>query len=264
MKSNEGNNSKIKYRTPHIMTDSDLDDFLELLSEAIYQGVGKIRTNVFDFDSIFPLVPPSRMHFNYAEMVYSEKVDEIIDELAHQKAHSLAVRLVSDKIVKALQTANGKDYEDAEITVNDFLSKMFLESGKGNFDTTRLSVELMEDFEKTITVTPDVVAEALIDKCHEFLDKQVALIQEEQAEVKADFSLYSTFQFLNDDLTASIELISENVGLESSQISSRFTRTLVNTDTYDIKRPHDPDHFILHADDSPNQVLWANMTANAS
>ena len=184
MKSNEGttrsnDNSKIKYRTPHIMTDSDLDDFLELLSEAIYQGVGKIRTNVFDFDSIFPMIPPSRMHFNYAEMVYSEKVDEIIDELAHQKAHSLAVRLVSDKIVKALQTANGKDYEDAEITVNDFLSKMFLESGKGNFDTTRLSVELMEDFEKTITVTPDVVAEALIDKCHEFLDKQVSLIQEE-------------------------------------------------------------------------------------
>ena len=107
MKSNEGttrsnDNSKIKYRTPHIMTDSDIDDFLELLSEAIYQGVGKIRTNVFDFDSIFPLIPPSRMHFNYAEMVYSEKVDEIIDELAHQKAHSLAVRLVSDKIVKAL------------------------------------------------------------------------------------------------------------------------------------------------------------------
>ena len=48
------------------------------------------------------MIPPSRMHFNYAEMVYSEKVDEIIDELAHQKAHSLAVRLVSDKIVKAL------------------------------------------------------------------------------------------------------------------------------------------------------------------
>ena len=84
------------------MSDSDIDDFLELLSEAIYQGVGKIRTNVFDFDSIFPQIPPSRMHFNYAEMVYSEKVDEIIDELAHQKAHSLAVRLVSDKIVKAL------------------------------------------------------------------------------------------------------------------------------------------------------------------
>ena len=193
MKANEGNNSKIKYRRPHVMTDSDIDDFLELLSEAIYQGVGKTRTNVFELDSIFPLIPPSRMHFNYAEMVYSEKVDEIIDELAHQKAHSLAVRLVSDKIVKALQTANGSDYADAELTVNDFLSKMFLDSGKGIFDTTRLTVELMEDFEKTITVTPDSVADALIDKCHEFLEKQTALIQEEQAEIKADFSLYSTF-----------------------------------------------------------------------
>ena len=63
--------------------------------------------------------------------------------------------------------------------MNDFLSKMFLDSGKGNFDTTRFSVELMEDFEKTITVTPESVAEALVDKCHEFLEKQVALIQEE-------------------------------------------------------------------------------------
>ena len=65
------------------MTDSDIDDFLELLSEAIYQGVGKLRTKLFELDDIFPLIPPSRMHFNYAEMVYSEKVDEIIDELAH-------------------------------------------------------------------------------------------------------------------------------------------------------------------------------------
>ena len=64
--------------------------------------------------------------------------------------------------------------------------------------------------------TTAFVAEALVDKCHEFLDQQVTLMQEEIAEVKADFSLYSTFQFLNDDLTASIELISENVGLESS------------------------------------------------
>ena len=54
--------------------------------------------------------------------------------------------------------------------MNDFLSKMFLDSGKGLFDTNRLSVALMEDFEKTITITPEVVAEALVDKCHEFLD----------------------------------------------------------------------------------------------
>lgn len=81
------------------------------------------------------------------------------------------------------------------------------------------------------------------------------------SEIKADFSLYSTFQFLNDDLTASIELISETTGLEESQISSRFTRTLVNTDLYDIKRPHEPSYFIVNTD-TANQDLWANMTAN--
>jgi len=66
---------------------------------------------------------------------------------------------------------------------------------------------------------------------------------------------------LTDDLTASIELISENTGLEESQIASRFTRTLVNTDLYDIKRPHEPSFFILNAD-TPNQEKYANMTAN--
>ena len=75
---------KRKYREPHIMSKQDVEDFLELLAEAIYQGVGKARTGVFDLDEkLFPLYPASRMHFNYTEMVYSEKVDEIIDELAN-------------------------------------------------------------------------------------------------------------------------------------------------------------------------------------
>lgn len=80
-------------------------------------------------------------------------------------------------------------------------------------------------------------------------------MQEELTEIKADFSLYSTFQFLNDDLTASIELISENTGLENSEISSRFTRTLVNTELYQIKRPHETSVFVINAD-TPNQEKW--------
>ena len=77
------NPSRVKYRTAHIMSLEDIDDFLELLAEQIYQGVGKARTNVFELDSIFNLYPASRLHFDYAEMVYSQKVDEIIDELAN-------------------------------------------------------------------------------------------------------------------------------------------------------------------------------------
>ena len=130
-------------------------------------------------------------------MVYSEKVDEIIDELANQKAHMLAIKMVSEKIVQTLSVAPGANYADESISVNDYMSKMFLDSGKGNFNTDVLSSQIMEDFERTVTIKPDAVADALIDKCNDFLEKQTVLIQDEVAEIKADFSLYSTFQFLN-------------------------------------------------------------------
>jgi len=152
------------------MSKQDVNDFLEVLAEAIYRGVGKARTKVFNLDDrLFPLYPPSRMHFNYTEMVYSEKVDEIIDELANQKAHMLAIKLVSEKIVTRLSAAPGTKYDDESITVNDYLSKMFLESGKGSFNTDVLANSLLDDFEKTITVKPEAVAEALVDKCDTFL-----------------------------------------------------------------------------------------------
>ena len=34
----------------------------------------------------------------------------------------------------------------------------------------------MEDFERTVTIKPDAVADALIDKCNDFLEKQTVLI----------------------------------------------------------------------------------------
>ena len=96
------------------MDTQEIVDFLELLAEAIYQGVGKARTGVFDLDKyLLPLYPASRMHFDYTEMVYSEKVDEIIDELANQKAHMLAIKLVSEKIVQKLSVANGANYAES-------------------------------------------------------------------------------------------------------------------------------------------------------
>jgi len=89
------------------MGDQEVDEFLDMLSEAIYESVGKKRTAVWELDQIFPLYPPSRMHFNYAEMVHNDHFDSLLDELANQKALSLAVRLVSDDIVKKLSSANG-------------------------------------------------------------------------------------------------------------------------------------------------------------
>ena len=88
----------------------------------------------------------------------------------------LAIKLVSEKIVKKLSVAKGEDYADDQITVNDYLSKMFLDSGKGNFNTDSISERLMEDFEKTVTIRPETVADALVDKCGDFLEKQTSLI----------------------------------------------------------------------------------------
>ena len=83
----------------------------------------------------------------------------------------LAIKLVSEKIVQRLSVAKGEDYANASITTNDYLSKMFLDSGKGNFNTDVLSEQIMEDFEKTVTLRPDAVSDALVEKCNTFLEK---------------------------------------------------------------------------------------------
>jgi len=218
------------------MGEQEINDFLEMLAEAIYESVGRKRTAVWELDQIFPLYPPSRMHFDYAEMVTNQSFDSLLDELANQKASSLAVRLVSDDIVKKLSTANGQDYVDAGITVTDFVRKMFLDSGK-SIDTMRLSPQILDAFERTVSERPMAVSEALLNKCHDSADRLATMIFEQESEIKAEFSLYNTFAFLNDDLTASIELISEHVTLEESKVTARFTRNLVHTDIYDLKRP---------------------------
>ena len=62
-------------------------------------------------------------------------------------------------------------------------------------------------------------------------------MHEAGSEVKAEFALYNTFQFLNDDLTASIERISEHIALADSKVTQRFTSTLATNDILEVKRP---------------------------
>ena len=78
------------------------------------------------------------------------------------------------------------------ITATDFLKKMFLQSGK-NIETNLLAHKLLDDFERTVSERPQAVSEVLIKKCHETTDRFVTMIQESEAEIKADFSLYQTF-----------------------------------------------------------------------
>ena len=111
------------------------------------------------------------MQFDYANLIQQPKVNEIIDELANQKARTLAVKLVSENIVEKLSKPNDANQAKDELTSNDILSKMYLDSGKGIFDTNRLAAELLVDFEKTVTVVPDSVADSIVAKCNHFLDK---------------------------------------------------------------------------------------------
>jgi len=56
---------KQEYRAAHIMGKEEVNEFLEVLADAIYAGAGKKRTAVWELDTIFPLYPSSRMHFDY-------------------------------------------------------------------------------------------------------------------------------------------------------------------------------------------------------
>ena len=62
------------------MGDEEVDDFLEMLAEAIYMSVGRKRTAVWELDQIFPLYPSTRMHFDYAEMVNNNSFDSLLQQ----------------------------------------------------------------------------------------------------------------------------------------------------------------------------------------
>ena len=117
------------------------------------------------------------MHLDYSERILTETFDDLLDELAMQKAVSMAVRLVSDEIVKKLSTANGQDYVDAGITVTDFVRKTFLESGK-KIDVDRLSPKIMDSFSRTVNERPDTVVEALLNKCTDSTDRLMTMLNE--------------------------------------------------------------------------------------
>ena len=74
---------KERLRKDQVMGDEEIDDWLERLAEASYEGVGKIRVDAFCLNDIYELYPPSRLHFDYQQMVYNEHFDDTIDELAN-------------------------------------------------------------------------------------------------------------------------------------------------------------------------------------
>ena len=76
-------NAKILGRDGFVMRETEILDWLEILSEAIYEGVGISRVTAFSLAKLTPLYPPSRLHFDYNEMVYKESFSDLIDDMAH-------------------------------------------------------------------------------------------------------------------------------------------------------------------------------------
>lgn len=163
-------NAKVLGRDGFVMREVEIVNWLEILSEAIYEGIGIPRTVAFDLAKLTPLYPPSRLHFDYNEMVYKESFNDLIDEMANQKAQNLQLRRVADDIVENLKSAPGENYEGAQLTINDYLSKMFLDSGKGAVDTTRLAVEMFDEHYRTVTEDPDSVSDLKVEKCFAFAE----------------------------------------------------------------------------------------------
>ena len=52
---------------------------------------------------------------------------------------------------------------------------------------------MMETFYSTIAEKPEVVIDAVVEKCSMFTERQTDLVMDESAHVKAEFSLYNTF-----------------------------------------------------------------------
>jgi len=52
--------------------------------------------------------------------------------------------------------------------MNDYLGKMFLETGK-NADTTLLAMDLFDDYYRAVTEDPDSVSDLKVEKCFAFL-----------------------------------------------------------------------------------------------
>ena len=59
----------------------------------------------------------------------------------------------------------------------------------------------------------------------------------EGKDVKSDYIIYNVEQFLFDDMTASLELISESVSLAESNIAARMTTSLASSPLHNIARP---------------------------
>jgi len=63
---------KEKFRKTHVMGEKELDEWLEVLAEAIYETIGVPRTKAFELAKLTPLYPPSRIHFDYEHMISRE------------------------------------------------------------------------------------------------------------------------------------------------------------------------------------------------
>lgn len=113
------------------------------------------------------------------------------------------------------------------VTMGDWHKKMFLESMKST-DPDKLSSEILDSYTRIVSERSQSIADSVINKSFDTVDRTASMITDDVADIKADFALYQTFMYLQDDMTASIELISQNVALDQSDIATRFTRTLVN------------------------------------
>jgi len=113
------------------------------------------------------------------------------------------------------------------VTIGDWHKRTFLESMKST-DPDKLSSEILDSYTRIVSERSQSIADSVINKSFDSVDRTASMITDDVAEIKSDFALYQTFMYLQDDKTSSIELISQNVALEQSAIASRFTHTLVN------------------------------------
>ena len=67
---------------------------------------------------------------------------------------------------------------------------------------------MVDHYERIVSERTESIAQAVVEMTFDTVDRKVTTTTDSISNIKADFSLFQTFMFLNDPMTASLEMIS--------------------------------------------------------
>ena len=122
------------------------------LMEEVNQGVGKVRTKVFDVEDIIQYFGIKTQKILTPEQTF-QRILPVANDILNVKTEWLKQSGSINKIVKTL---NNPDTQSSTRSEKDLYGKsyeMFLKAARGGFDTDRLAMHLFREFKQSIAAT---------------------------------------------------------------------------------------------------------------